>query len=310
MIKLSGFSRLESILHKFLNENNVGKKIRIDNLLFEMGKYTDIRDIVLNNKLNFAEIEKNIKKYKNILDTIQKIDYDAYFIEVNTILNKINFALKELICVVKSNKKIELVEYYDKIYRQILKPYFGEFVSQEYPAYLKEHVINLIKDDFDNKKVQIQLITDNCNILKKIDMFKKNTISSVFNKINTNCYKEQTLFTNDKCEYIELVILLKDCEAIDINISPFIRFVLINLYNEAYEEKNLCKKEMLFRKHGEIPMYTYITHMLHLSRAINMDINLYISGLDSIDLTSDDFILENYYIEYEKKHNKINFANV
>ena len=141
-------------------------------------------------------------------------------------------------------------------------------------------------------------------------MFKKNTISSVFNKINTNCYKEQTLFTNDKCEYIELVILLKDCEAIDINISPFIRFVLINLYNEAYEEKNLCKKEMLFRKHGEIPMYTYITHMLHLSRAINMDINLYISGLDSIDLTSDDFILENYYIEYEKKHNKINFANV
>jgi predicted GTPase len=310
MIKLSGFSRLESILHKFLNENNVGKKIRIDNLLFEMGKYTDIRDIVLNNKLNFAEIEKNIKKYKNILDTIQKIDYDAYFIEVKTILTKFSSALKELICVVKSNKKIELVEYYDKIYRQILKPYFGEFVPQEYPAYLKEHVISLIKDDFDNKKVQIQLITDNCNILKKVNMFTKNTVSSLFNTINTNSYKEQTLFTNDKCEYIELVILLKDCEAIDINISPFIRFVLINLYNETYEEKNLCKKEMLFRKHGEIPMYTYITHMLHLSRAINMDINLYISGLDSIDLTSDDFILENYYIEYEKKHNKINFANV
>ncbi len=82
------------------------------------------------------------------------------------------------------------------------------------------------------------------------------------------------------------------------------------MYNEVYEDKNLCKKEMFFRKHGEIPMYTYITHMLHLSRAINMDINLYVSGLDSIDFTADDFILENYYIEYEKKHNKINFANM
>jgi hypothetical protein len=275
-----------------------------------MGTYTDIYDIVLNNKLNFAEIEKNVKKYKNILDTIQKIDYDAYFIEVNTILNKFSSALKELICVVKSNKKIELVEYYDKIYREILKPYFGEFVPQEYPPYLKDHVINLIKDDFDNKKIQIQLITDNCNILKKIDMFKKNTISSVFNKINTNCYKEQTLFTNDKCEYIELIILLKDCERLEINISPFIRFVLINLYNEVYEDNNLCQKEMFFRKHGEIPMYTYITHTLHLSRAINMDINLYVFGLDSIDFTTDDFILENYYIEYEKKNNKINFVNM
>jgi hypothetical protein len=57
-------------------------------------------------------------------------------------------------------------------------------------------------------------------------------------------------------------------------------------------------------------MYTYITHTLHLSRAINMDINLYVFGLDSIDFTTDDFILENYYIEYEKKNNKINFVNM
>ena len=27
-------------------------------------------------------------------------------------------------------------------------------------------------------------------------------------------------------------------------------------------------------------------------------------------VNNDDFILENYYIEYEKKHNKINFANM
>ena len=141
-------------------------------------------------------------------------------------------------------------------------------------------------------------------------MFTQNIISSIFKTINTNSYKEQTLITNDKCEYIELVVLLKECEEIDINISPFIRFVLINLYNESYEEKNLYKKEMLFRKHGEIPMYTYITHMLHLVREINMDIDLYVSGMDVIDFTSDDFILENYYIDYEKRKNKINFVNM
>jgi predicted GTPase len=310
MIKLSGFSRLESMLHKFLNENNVGKKIRIDNLLFEMGKYEDIRETISNDKMNFLKIEKCIQKYRNILDAIKKIDYDVYVVEVNSILTKINSILKELICADNSNKKIELVEYYDKMYRQILEPYFREFVPKEYPTYLKEHIISLINHDIDDKKIQIQSIVDNCNIMKKINIFSKSKVTSLFNRINSNNYKEQTLFTNDKCEYIELLVLLKDCEELKINISSFIRFVLINLYNDTFEEKNLCKKELIFKKHGEIPVHAYLTHKLNLTWAMNMDINMYINGIDSIDFTSDDFILENYYIEYEKKNNSANFINL
>ena len=310
MIKLSGFSRLENMLHTFLNENNVGKKIRIDNLLFEMGKYADIREIILNDKMNFLKIEKCIKKYKNVLDSIKKIDYDVYVIEVNSILTKLNSALKEVVCAENPNKKIELVEYYDKMYRHILEPHFGEFVSKEYPTYLKERIISLINYDIDDKKIQIQSIVENCNIMKKMNIFSKSKVTTLFNMINSNNYKEQTLFTNDKCEYIELLVLLKDCEELEINISPFIRFVLINLYNDTFEEKNLGKKELIFKKHGEIPMHAYVTHKLHLTCAMNMDIHMYINGMDSIDFTSNDFILENYYIEYEKKNNRANFINL
>ena len=310
MIKLSGFGRLENVLHTFLNENNVGKKIRIDNLLFEMGKYADIREIILNDKMNFLKIEKCIKKYKNVLDSIKKIDYDVYVIEVNSILTKLNSALKEVVCAENPNKKIELVEYYDKMYRHILEPHFGEFVPKEYPTYLKERIISLINYDIDDKKIQIQSIVENCNIMKQINIFSKSKVTLLFNMITSNNYKEQTLFTNNKCEYRELLVLLKDCEELEINISPFMRFVLINLYNDTFEEKNLCKKELLFKKHGEIPMHAYVTHKLHLTWAMNMDIHMYINGMDSIDFTSNDFILENYYIEYEKKNNSANFINL
>lgn len=310
MIKLSGFSRLENMLHQFLNKNNVGKKIRIDNLLFEMGKYADIREIILNDKMNFLKIEKCIKKYKNVLDSIKKIDYDVYVTEVNSILTKLNSALKEVVCAENPNKKIELVEYYDKMYRHILEPHFGGFVPKEYPTYLKERIVSLINYDIDDKKIQIQSIVDNCNIMKQINIFSKSKVTSLFNMITSNNYKEQTLFTNDKCEYRELIVLLKDCEELEINISPFTRFVLINLYNDTFEEKNLCKKELLFKKHGEIPMHAYVTHKLHLTWAMSMDIHMYINGMDSIDFTSNDFILENYYIEYEKKKNRANFINL
>ena len=310
MIKLSGFGRLENVLHTFLNENNVGKKIRIDNLLFEMGKYADIREIILNDKMNFLKIEKCIKKYKNVLDSIKKIDYDVYVIEVNSVLTKLNSALKEVVCAENPNKKIELIEYYDKMYRHILEPHFGEFVPKEYPTYLKERIISLINYDIDDKKIQIQSIVENCNIMKQINIFSKSKVTSLFNMITSNNYKEQTLFTNDKCEYRELLVLLKDCEELEINISPFMRFVLINLYNDTFEEKNLCKKELLFKKHGEIPMHAYVTHKLHLTWAMNMDIHMYINGMDSIDFTSNDFILEYYYIEYEKKNNSANFINL
>ena len=309
MIKLSGFSQLENILHKFLNKNNVGKQIRIDNLLFEMSKYTNIYDVVVNNSKNFVEIEKAMKKYNSILETIKKIDYDAYSVNILQHLDKFNLAVKELTSLVRSNKKLELVEYYDKMYKQIIQPYFGEFVSPEYPEYVKDHLLVLIKDDFDNKRIQIQNIVTNCNILKKINMFVPSAVESIFNTIIKNTYQKSTLFTNDMCEYIELISLFQDCDSLNINISHFMRFVLINLYYEISVQGSLYKRQMLFKRYGEIPMYTFITNLLVRNTAMDdFSMNIFVCGMTQEDYNCDEFVLENYYIQYEKAHNSGNFT--
>ena len=101
-----------------------------------------------------------------------------------------------------------------------------------------------------------------------------------------------------------LIELLKECEPIVQNMSSFIRFVLINLYS-IYEDADLYKAQMLFHKHGEIPMYTYLTNTLDKSK---VDIMLYVYGLNYEDLEAK-YKLELYYISYEKKNNLINFEN-
>jgi hypothetical protein len=309
MIKLSGFSQLEKILHKFLNKNNVGKQIRIDNLLFEMNKYTNIHRVVINNSKNFDEIEKTMKKYNSILETIKKIDYDTYCIHIHEHLNNFNLAIKELTCLVGTDRKLGLIGYYDKMYKQIIQPYFGEFVSSEYPEYVKDHLLTLIKDDFDNKRIQIEAIVTNCNILKKINMFTPSVVESIFNTIIKNTYQKSTLFTNDISEYIELVSLFQDCESLNINISHFMRFVLINSYYEISNQGTLYKRQMLFKRYEEIPMYTFITNMLVRGTVMgHFSIDIFVCGMTQEDYDCHEFVLENYYIQYEKSHNSSNFT--
>jgi len=306
MIKLSGFSRLENILHKFLTENGVGKEIRINNLLFEIGKYPKIKEFVLRNKQNLTEIEKHVKKCMAVLNVLKTIDNQAYNAYITEFLCEFNSALSDIIRNIKhcSDKKIQLIEYYDDLYNKIFSPYFGEFISEEYPDYMKDHMIGLINNDFDDKPIQVETIVENLNILKRMNMFNANQIEIIFATIISNRLEKNSIYMKERVEIENLIELLKECESIVANVATFIRFVLINLYS-TYEPNDLYKVQMLFHKHGEIPMYTYLTNTLDKSK---IDILLYVYGLNYGDLEAK-YKLELYYISYEKKNNLINFEN-
>jgi predicted GTPase len=305
MIKLSGFSRLESILHKFLNENNVGKQIRIDNLLFELSKYKPIKEVVLETKHHIDLIEKCVKKYITILDVLKPIDNDAYYSQISTLLVNFNSAISEIISNMTEDKT-ESMHYYYKINNQILQKYFSEFVSQEYPDYIKDHIVSLIHLDFKDKRIEIDTIIQNLNILQNINMFTQKEVKTIFELIIANKWEKETIYVETyRTEYKNLINMIKKCETLEFNISPFIRFMLINLYNST-TKKELFKIHMLYRKFGEIPMYQYLTSILNNA---NIGINLFTYGLTEDDLKSDDFMLETYYISYEKKYNPINFVN-
>ncbi len=140
-------------------------------------------------------------------------------------------------------------------------------------------------------------------------MFTLSAVESIFNTIIKNTYQKSTLFTNDICEYIELVSLFQDCESLNINISHFMRFVLINSYYEISLQECLYKRQMIFKRHGEIPMYTFITNMLVRNSVIDdFSMNIFVCGMTQEDYDCDEFVLENYYIQYEKSHNSSNFT--
>ncbi len=318
MIKLSGFSRLESILHKFLSENNVGKQIRIDNLLFELSKYKPIYDVVLQSSVNINVIESSIMKYIKILNVLKNIDNDTYYTQICGLLLKFNEAIEEIIINMKYNKKVDknaIITYYDDISEKILQKYFSEFVSKEYPYYVKEYILKLIYNDFKDNWIEIKTIITNFNVLQKINAFEPSTVKNIFDIIISNLKQSHYLNyeENDelnKADINNLLNLLKSCEQLEINLSPFIRYVLISKYrlfarNELFDE--LCKIQMLYKKHGEIPMYQFLT--IALSRDSLKEQCLFVYGLTEEYINSDDVVLELYYIVYEKKHNPINFIN-
>lgn len=309
MIKLSGFSRLESILHSFLNQNDLGKQIRVDNLLFELSKYTPIQDVV-KLTVQLPEIEKNVKQYTKILNVLKPIDSNAYYSKMSELIVNLNTAIKEIVYSMKDDKK-ESIQYYDKMNTFILQVYFSEFVSQEYPDYIKEHVLSLIHLDFKDKRIPISTLVENFSLLKKINMFTQKDVRDIFSLIITNRWEKETLLFDTaagllyKLDVGTFVRLLKECESLEFNMSPFIRFALVNLYASSVKY-DLYKKQMLFRKYGEIPMYQYLSTIL--DGGANVDMRLFIYGLTEADLKSDELKLETYYITYEKKYNPIQFV--
>jgi hypothetical protein len=76
MIKLSGFSCLEKTLHKFLNDNDTGTVIRVNNLLFELNKYEDIVGCINSPKtcsIFPRHLTDLVKKHDSVYQSIRKI---------------------------------------------------------------------------------------------------------------------------------------------------------------------------------------------------------------------------------------------
>jgi len=241
-----------------------------------------------------------------VLKVLKTIDIEAYDKYVTDFLCDFNLALSDIIRNIKhcSDKKIQLIEYYDDLYNKIFRPYFNEFITEEYPEYMKDHMVGLINNDFDDKPIQIETIIENFNILKRMNMFNASQIEIIFATIISNRLEKNSIYVKSSEEIQDLIEILKDCEPFATNISTFIRFVLVNLYS-TYSESDLYKAQIMFYKNGEIPMYTYLTNTLHTAK---IDTLLYVYGITADDCLTK-YNLELYYISYEKTHNVLNFVN-
>lgn len=309
MIKLSGFSRLESILHQFLKDNDKGSKLRIDNLLYELKQLPKLRDIT--NKKGWFELEtfeNLILQYKKIYDNIKLIDKAEYNSIMTSFVSEIETILKEKISMWFSSINT-LIDEYNNFVTKILNPYFRDYYNvSEYPKFLTTQVFVLINRELNNIST-INSIIQQLHILIRINMFDKPNIETIFNKIITNVRGKKTVIfgVKDNSNIDDLLSLLDQCNKNDVELSEILRFLVINQMN-CVDKDLIFIKKMLYHKYGEIIISEYILCEFG-NTIISTNLNSFIRGLKTEDLSSLDNKLDMYYLNYEKEHNSINFIN-
>jgi GTP-binding protein EngB required for normal cell division len=294
MIQLSGFSQFEEILHTFLNENDVGKSIRIDNLLYDLRKLPTIKNHlkIINTWFNIKDFKYIVNEYVNIYNNIKKIDMEMYN-QLNSDMNKEIEEILNGLITKWTNSKYVLLDNYDAFISDIIEPYLINY-SKDYPLCLKTKIIKMIEDEF-KCTITTKSLVNNFNLLKKLDMFKSKNCSNLITILLKNERKEKTLIVYD----VDLLIpLLNELIGLEMNISRLVRFLIINQLNSyQYSDNVLMIKKMLYYKYKEIPIYHYL-------QMKTTDITLFVYGMDDFE-NSEEYKLDIYYLENCKDN--INF---
>jgi GTP-binding protein EngB required for normal cell division len=309
MIKLSGFSRLESILNKFLKDNNKGSQLRIDNLMYELKKLPKLCDFTAGQSwFNLKSLTKLVEQYNKIyynIALIDKTEYDAimtsFTTEFTTILQD---KVKRWYGTVD-----ELIDSYDNVNTEIITPYIRQhkdyYNTTAYPGFLTERVLTLIGDEL-NTVLTVECIIKQLNILERINMFDKTTIETMFSKIVLNIRENKSIgFEEDGNRIDDLIEVLDKCSEIDVNLSELLRFLIMNQLHCINNNNSLFIKKMLYRRYGEIIISEYILREFNSSASAPFD--KFVKGLTSEDLNSKEHKLDMYYLNYERQHNKYNF---
>jgi GTP-binding protein EngB required for normal cell division len=317
MIKLSGFSRLESILHKFLQENDKGSKLRIDNLLYELKKLPTLASVPDSHGwFDITNMLSLVKQYCTVYDNIKKIDKVEHNAIVTSFVSEMINILKHEINTWPGTSITKLIDSYNTFIEVIINPYFSEYYNvSEYPAFLTEHVISMINTET-NDRLTINSIIKHLHILIKINMFTKDTIEQLFKNIMSNVRAENAIAFykgtdnkgadnkgSDEHYITELIQLLEQCSKKDVVLSEFLRFLIINQLN--FVGGDLYIKELLYAKYGELPISSYICMKFKPMPTIQQ----IIQGLKLEDFHNSNNELDLYYLNYEKEHNSINFTN-
>jgi GTP-binding protein EngB required for normal cell division len=308
MIKLSGFSRLESILHQFLQDNNKGSKLRIDNLMYDLKKLPKLYDFTAGQSwFNLKTLTKLFEQYYKIYKNIKLIDVSEYDALVTSFVTKFATILQEK---VKSwyGTIDELIENYDKVNTEIITPYIRQdkdyYNETAYPDFFTNRVLGLICEEI-NGVLTIDTIIKQLHVLLRLNRFEKATIEILFSNIVSNIRQKTAInfADNGNSEKVEeLIEILDKCCQINVNLSEFLRFLIMNqLY--CVNNDTLFIKKMLYRRYGEIIISEYISREFDNSASFDK----FIKGLTAADLINNDHKLDMYYLDYEKEHNEFNF---
>jgi predicted GTPase len=308
MIKLSGFSSLEKVLAKFLSENDKGKQIRIDNLLYDLRQLPKIKKVGYHQLwlVGATDIKNLVKQYCDIYSKIKEIDIDMYKEHMVEMLTEILTILKVKITGqnLKERDICELLAKFNNFKTIIIDNYFNEFediINDEfylngYPLYLVKHIITGISDKFNTEKNNIAKIISMFDIIDNIGSLNKEIVEQLLNQLITNNYERHSINFEEFTDMNLFVELLTKFQSLDIDLTRFLRFTLINRHISSLSgfdkyEKLLWSKMLSYQKRGEVAISNWIRctgSTLHFNIGLD-EIDIFINwkpndGLDELDL--------------------------
>lgn len=285
MIKLSGFSRFESIIKDFLTKGDAGKRIRVDNLLYDMRKLPKV-DCV-----NKTQLKSLVDEYMAIYNRIRQIDESQYKTLITEFVDELTLVLNKGVNSRSADPK-KMIEYYDTFVYDILRPQLREhYMCDVYSQYLKDMVSKTICTLLDDGTTDADFVKY-IGLLQKIDNFNRQIIGKIVKNAIKNPRDNQWMkFVN--ADDSQLVKILGCCVNIGSDISQFLRFLIINKV-ACFPELNMVRL-MMYRRAGEIPISIFLER-----QPIDYSTEVIVKGLHSALITHSNFILDNFYLEYEK----------
>ena len=277
MIKLSGFSQFEKMLQRFLLV--AGKKIRIDNILYELRKLPAIT------KETF-DTYSIIESYMSIHKGIKTIDEDMFHTHVKEfveVIVRLFTAKLEQISVVKS-----LIQYYDKFVDSIMRPFFSDYYDvTQYSLCMKAYVKALLLKAFDKSMTDLEII-QNFEILERVGMFNSENINVLFTCLCANPRLQHTITSFENPPRI--IQLMRHVPS-GVDHSKVLRFIIINQLALETVHWRLYIRYLIYRKYGDIPLADYI-HGIMKRPTVEMVVN----GLSESDLSDPAYVLDLFYL--------------
>jgi len=277
MIKLSGFSQFEKMLQRFLLV--AGKKIRIDNILYELRKLPAITRETF-------DTYSIIESYMSIHKGIKTIDEDLFHRHVKEyveVIVRLFTAKLEQISVVKS-----LIKYYDKFVDSIMRPFFSDYYDvTQYSLCMKACVKALLLKAFDKSMTDLEII-QNFEILERVGMFNSENINVLFTCLCANPRLQHTITSFENPHRI--IQLMRHVPS-GVDHSKVLRFIIINQLALETVSWRLYIRYLIYRKYGDIPLADYI-HGIMKRPTVEMVVN----GLSESDLSDPAYVLDLFYL--------------
>lgn len=272
MIILSGFGRFEQLLATFLQQNNTGKQIRIDNLLFELRKNPKIGAYITANPTKMENIVGLCHDIFKIFNKILKIDKeigDQYVIET---LLEIEDALKKHLepWILRSTipELQSVMAYYTQFRYAVFVQYFDKLRDWSiYPEYIQKLVHSRVCILLGTNLVFPNHLIEGIELCKMIGTMSKPRFQSLVDSVLGNVNKYSTMMQSKDGQTAagnaNIMVFVTVGEKLGVQMTNFLRFVLLNRITDTrnISDKLLFQKQMIYLQHREIPIYSYLLHV-------------------------------------------------